>query len=522
MTRLSTAKHQKILDLDQPVNGEPLSLSDIARHVHCDRSTVQASLAFSLSKTSENSYLPLIVAERSTQPMPNDSSLRMPVPEHSHSSLPLDGNGVGEEKARLTSLGTSFLVLREAEEKSLSGDASPLVGLDASTGSRAPWMPRCTITSLRSPSWHDNDPKHTAHLVQEWLEHQNLLVLPWPPSSPDLNIIENVWAEIKKHLETYRPRPCNTEELWRVVQKLWCPAILANIHAKSEWPAMRTQHMQSTEDTLLAYITSIGSKPDTGKLQAEFRQEWQVTPPPSEVLINPPTRPLEPRNGACGSRIRGGRACELSPSQLTFLQKLPKAELHAHLNGSIPFPVLQQLATDFQSTSPGDPGLPDHVRAGIQRLQDGVVLNEIHDFFGLFPAVYALTSTPSALRRATHAVLEHFLEPQRDNGGYPQAAYLELRSTPRETPAMSRMQYIETVLEEVERYPSERAALIVSLDRRMDSRTAAECVECAVKLRQAGRRVVGIDLCGDPKVNIAGFDTNGPCAAHEGYNPTGG
>ncbi|CDO78075.1 hypothetical protein BN946_scf185020.g1 [Trametes cinnabarina] len=68
---------------------------------------------------------------------------------------------------------------------------------------------------------HDNDPKHTARLVQEWLEHQNLLVLPWPPSSPDLNIIENVWAEIKKRLETYRPRPRNTEELWRVVQKLW-------------------------------------------------------------------------------------------------------------------------------------------------------------------------------------------------------------------------------------------------------------------------------------------------------------
>ncbi|CDO77397.1 hypothetical protein BN946_scf184857.g3, partial [Trametes cinnabarina] len=68
---------------------------------------------------------------------------------------------------------------------------------------------------------HDNDPKHTARLVQEWLEHQNLLVLPWPPSSPDLNIIENVWAEIKKRLETYRPRPRNTEELWRVVQKLF-------------------------------------------------------------------------------------------------------------------------------------------------------------------------------------------------------------------------------------------------------------------------------------------------------------
>ncbi|CDO70953.1 hypothetical protein BN946_scf184829.g62 [Trametes cinnabarina] len=218
------------------------------------------------------------------------------------------------------------------------------------------------------------------------------------------------------------------------------------------------------------------------------------------------------------SHVVAGPAAEalasLSASQLAFLQKLSKAELHAHLNGSIPSPVLQQLAADFL-TSTSDSAhsreiasapssSPDAVRAGIRRLQDGVVLDEIHDFFGLFPAIYTITSTPTTLRRATRAVLEHFLEPHAENGGHPQAAYLELRSTPRETPAMSRMQYIETVLDEVERYAPERAALIVSLDRRMDSRTAAECVECAVALKKAGRRVVGVDLCGDPRVNTAG------------------
>ncbi|CDO77564.1 hypothetical protein BN946_scf184926.g1 [Trametes cinnabarina] len=154
----------------------------------------------------------------------------------SRSSLPLDGNGVEEEKARLTSLGTSFLVLREAEEKSLSVGCIHLswVGcLHRIEGTMDAKMYRHiledsllgTLHDHRlGPSTiifqHDNDLKHTARLVQEWLEHQNLLVLPWPPSSPDLNIIENVWAEIKKRLETYRPRPRNTEELWRVVQKL--------------------------------------------------------------------------------------------------------------------------------------------------------------------------------------------------------------------------------------------------------------------------------------------------------------
>ncbi|KAI0638926.1 Metallo-dependent hydrolase [Trametes polyzona] len=189
----------------------------------------------------------------------------------------------------------------------------------------------------------------------------------------------------------------------------------------------------------------------------------------------------------------------LSPSQLDFLKKLPKAELHAHLNGSIPFPVLQQLANEFhtQNSAEAASALPEAVRAGLNRLQEGVVLDELNDFFGLFPAIYAITSTPDTLRKAARAVLDFFLTEGHD--GYSQAAYLELRSTPRETPSMTRRKYIETVLDELEQFPAERAALIVSLDRRMDYRTAAECIECAVSLKKEGRRVVGVDLCGDPR-----------------------
>lgn len=190
----------------------------------------------------------------------------------------------------------------------------------------------------------------------------------------------------------------------------------------------------------------------------------------------------------------------LTSAQVHFLQILPKAELHAHLNGSIPYPVLQQLANEYQASAPGADNLPENIRLGLAKLQAGVVLDQIDDFFGLFPAIYAITCSPAPLRRATRAVLEHFLSEQH---GPAQAAYLELRSTPRETPAMSRRQYLEAVLDEVEQYPPERAALIVSLDRRMDVRVTAEVIECAISLRKAGRRVVGVDLCGDPKVRTS-------------------
>ncbi|KAI0078533.1 adenosine deaminase-like protein [Panus rudis PR-1116 ss-1] len=230
----------------------------------------------------------------------------------------------------------------------------------------------------------------------------------------------------------------------------------------------------------------------------------------------------------------------LSPFQLTFLQKLPKAELHAHLNGSIPIGTLQELARERASTAVSNDAntssLPEEVLAGITRLQQGVVLNEIHDFFGLFPAIYALTSTPEALSLATRAVLTSFLEPPSppdvnatdelstlitSNGGSPQAAYLELRSTPRETPAMTRLKYIETVLDEVEKYPADKAALIVSLDRRMSDEVAHECIECAVKLKKAGRRVVGVDLCGDPLAgNMEEFEKHFKAAKEAGLGVT--
>ena len=190
----------------------------------------------------------------------------------------------------------------------------------------------------------------------------------------------------------------------------------------------------------------------------------------------------------------------LTPSQMDFLKALPKAELHAHLNGSIPLSVLQQLAKEYVPSEADSDLSHSVIQSGVEKLQNGIVLKDIHDFFPLFPAIYALTSTKETLARATGAVLAEFLEPG-DGEDYPQATYLELRSTPRETAAMTRLEYMETVLDEVEKYRPDQAAFIVSLDRRMTKEAASECVEAAVSLKKRGRRVVGFDLCGHPTVS---------------------
>ncbi|KAG2115577.1 Metallo-dependent hydrolase [Suillus cothurnatus] len=198
------------------------------------------------------------------------------------------------------------------------------------------------------------------------------------------------------------------------------------------------------------------------------------------------------------SEIAGPAAAALSslcPDDVIFLQSLPKAELHAHLNGSIPIKTILELAQQYSPSSAQTTAVADT----IEKLKSGVILNEIFDFFSLMPAIYALTSTLESVVIVTRAVLQSFLNTTGDDTETPQCAYLELRTTPRTTPHMTRERYLTVVLDEVEMYPATQAALIVSVDRRMSDLDVEECISLAIEMKNRGRRVVGIDVCGDPR-----------------------
>jgi hypothetical protein len=51
---------------------------------------------------------------------------------------------------------------------------------------------------------HDNLRVHRAILVQDWFAERDIDVMDWPPYSPDMNAIENLWKLLKaKIIELY-------------------------------------------------------------------------------------------------------------------------------------------------------------------------------------------------------------------------------------------------------------------------------------------------------------------------------
>jgi len=83
----------------------------------------------------------------------------------------------------------------------------------------------------------DNSAVHTAHIVQELPKHPEIEVLDWPAKSPDLNLIENVWAAIMNSWDAGHER--NKAQLIAHAKTAWenlrqKPQLFANLRASVE------------------------------------------------------------------------------------------------------------------------------------------------------------------------------------------------------------------------------------------------------------------------------------------------
>lgn len=69
----------------------------------------------------------------------------------------------------------------------------------------------------------DKAPVHTARIVQDWFsQHEGEVShLPWPPQSPDINIIEPLWSVLERNLRARYPPPSSLKELAIVLHEEW-------------------------------------------------------------------------------------------------------------------------------------------------------------------------------------------------------------------------------------------------------------------------------------------------------------
>lgn len=89
----------------------------------------------------------------------------------------------------------------------------------------------------------DNAPQHTARATKQWF-HDNqdrITLLGWPGKSPDLNIIEHVWATMTREIgeDLANIRHVSAEDLWRRIQEKW-----ENLRTRTSYFRVLAESMQ--------------------------------------------------------------------------------------------------------------------------------------------------------------------------------------------------------------------------------------------------------------------------------------
>lgn len=96
----------------------------------------------------------------------------------------------------------------------------------------------------------DNDPKHSSHLCRNYLARKEeagvIRVLKWPPQSPDLNPIEQIWDHIDRNID--KSVITSEDTLWEEVKTKW----------NEITPKIALEYIQTMPERLAAVINNKG------------------------------------------------------------------------------------------------------------------------------------------------------------------------------------------------------------------------------------------------------------------------
>lgn len=178
-----------------------------------------------------------------------------------------------------------------------------------------------------------------------------------------------------------------------------------------------------------------------------------------------------------------------------FIQKLPKIELHAHLNGSLKLESIRELSSKVYG-----PNTKEFLQLSQEFIEfDKDNKTNLEKCFSKFGFMHQLTASYEGLKMAVEMVIQDF---KMDN-----VIYLELRTTPKNTKYLNKKDYLLCVLEVIKANNENDNGIIVtllpSIDRSQSLQEAEETFEMILQLKSKYEDIiVGFDFSGNPAKGI--------------------
>ena len=197
-----------------------------------------------------------------------------------------------------------------------------------------------------------------------------------------------------------------------------------------------------------------------------------------------------------------------------LLRRLPKADLHCHLDGSVRPDTLLELGREYGKRMPADD--PEALRA-YMRVDDA---RHLEDYLARFDVTLSVMQRAEALERIAYELAE---DAARDGVRYIEVRYAPVLNT---VEGLSLAETLEAPLRGLERAEHDhgiRGRIIVTALRHLSAETSADLARLAVAYRERG--VVGFDLAGAEQGHPASAHADAfafarwndlPCTVHAG------
>ncbi len=175
-----------------------------------------------------------------------------------------------------------------------------------------------------------------------------------------------------------------------------------------------------------------------------------------------------------------------NPFDRTFFEKLPKTDLHVHLDGSLRLETILDLA----SKDGADIGA-DTLKKLEKRLQPGKEHESLNEYLKAFDLTLKVLQTEESLYRAAYELAE---DNAKENVGYFEVRYSPILHTQKKLPVTTILEAVVEGLKDGERDFGIKSGVIVCGIRNISPEVSMQMAELAVAFKNRG--VVGYDLAG--------------------------